>query len=135
MACSCHSDYSLHTVNCRWLEWSEWSPCTVSCGFGLSSRNRTKIEAQHGGLACVGRNKEWQFCNTHECPGLCRKYSPHNCTSISSSSLFTDPCKDNQCFEGVQCIAINDTAYTCGSCPPGRSGDGYNCAEINEVNF
>jgi len=38
-------------------------------------------------------------------------------------------CRDGMCFPGVECFDASapSTGFTCGSCPVGYSGDGYNC--------
>uniref|UniRef100_A0A7S2NEM3 Spondin-like TSP1 domain-containing protein n=1 Tax=Alexandrium andersonii TaxID=327968 RepID=A0A7S2NEM3_9DINO len=53
--------------NCRdgsWSEWSGWSPCSMSCGGGVSYRTR-KIAtmADECGQPAEGPDREEQFCN------------------------------------------------------------------------
>ncbi|XP_061184990.1 SCO-spondin-like [Saccostrea echinata] len=53
-----------------YTKWSDWEPCSVSCGGGSQSRTRScsKPSPQYGGAPCVGDNKESQHCNTQFCP-------------------------------------------------------------------
>lgn len=41
-------------------------------------------------------------------------------------------CLPNSCFPGVACTETG-TGFRCGPCPPGYSGNGSHCADINEV--
>ena len=72
--CSCSvmlkSMASMPLVDGILLEWSAWSRCSVSCGNGTSSRNRTCVEPQHGGRDCTGYLNEEQWCKDRECPGI-----------------------------------------------------------------
>ena len=44
----------------------------------------------------------------------------------------TTTCNDRPCFEGVQCTDT-PSGFLCGACPPGFTGDGQQCIDINEV--
>ena len=62
----------LTQVDSSWNEWSTWSECTVTCGSGNSTRMRTCIEEQHGGVPCSelsGMDTDEQACNDNPCPG------------------------------------------------------------------
>ncbi|XP_074654579.1 SCO-spondin-like [Tubulanus polymorphus] len=48
--------------------WSQWSLCSQTCGFGQQSRNRTCIGPYHGGLQCPGSLYETRQCIVLECP-------------------------------------------------------------------
>ena len=50
--------------------WSVWTECSVTCGGGNQTRNRTcsNPEPQNGGNDCVGDLEETQACNTDTCP-------------------------------------------------------------------
>lgn len=41
-------------------------------------------------------------------------------------------CLPNPCFPGVACTETA-TGFRCGPCPPGYSGNGSQCTDINEV--
>lgn len=48
---------------CTLTAWSQWTPCSVSCGSGWHSRIRTIQEhAQRGGFTCDGSLKEIDEC-------------------------------------------------------------------------
>nr|XP_042899314.1 hemicentin-1 isoform X1 [Parasteatoda tepidariorum] len=57
-------------VDGRWSLWSEWQPCSVSCGKGNQQRVRecNNPEPLHGGQLCFGESKEIQECYTEDCP-------------------------------------------------------------------
>ncbi|XP_053213437.1 cartilage oligomeric matrix protein-like [Panonychus citri] len=46
-------------------------------------------------------------------------------------------CKDNPCFPEVNCIDLPESSqgFTCGSCPPGFTGNGLNCQDIDECSL
>uniref|UniRef100_A0A8C0F6J2 Cartilage oligomeric matrix protein n=1 Tax=Bubo bubo TaxID=30461 RepID=A0A8C0F6J2_BUBBB len=48
-------------------------------------------------------------------------------------SLWQRQCLPNSCFPGVACTETG-TGFRCGPCPPGYSGNGSHCTDINECN-
>ena len=68
-----------YTVDCVWLEWSEWSTCSVSCGEGIEERTRGQIPAQHGGKPCVGDSVETTPCSKDPCPSEILHYNTVLC--------------------------------------------------------
>ena len=59
------------SVNGLWSEWSEYSACSLTCGGGYYSRNRTCIfedDAPHGS-ECFGNDTQTDACNGEACPG------------------------------------------------------------------
>ena len=44
-------------------DYTEWSECTKSCGMGIQSRASKN-----------GEQTQSRFCNTDQCPGMCRYY-------------------------------------------------------------
>ena len=59
------------SVNGGWTEYNNWSECSVTCGGGSQSRNRscTKPSPAYGGLKCSGPNTENRVCGTAHCLG------------------------------------------------------------------
>ena len=60
-------------VNGNWGQWDSWSGCSVSCGEGTRTRNRTcnNPAPLNGGDPCSGDNEETGNCNDGPCPGRC----------------------------------------------------------------
>lgn len=56
------------TTDCIYSPWSDWSPCTKTCGTGNRLRTRNATNAINGGAKCQGPFVEVQPCNTHQCP-------------------------------------------------------------------
>ena len=56
-------------VNCKWLEWNQWTVCSKTCGGGTTTRSRGKVPAQNGGKECEGKSSETKACNTKPCDG------------------------------------------------------------------
>ncbi|KAH3799944.1 hypothetical protein DPMN_153568 [Dreissena polymorpha] len=55
-----------------WTTWSSWTTCTVTCGGGTGTRNRTcqfPLGVPHG-HDCTGLASENRTCNAYLCPGL-----------------------------------------------------------------
>ena len=55
-------DCNKHMCEDSWGCWSEWSPCNVSCGWGVKSRYRTCL-----GQKCKGVTKEEEPCQDQPC--------------------------------------------------------------------
>ena len=56
-------------VDCQWSGWGDWSPCSVTCGQGKLTRERSKTPAKDGGAECDGESLDTEVCNQ----GSCRK--------------------------------------------------------------
>ena len=59
------------TVNGKFGEWGEFGPCSVSCGDGTKTRERSCDNPlpKYGGANCQGESKETKPCNDKPCPG------------------------------------------------------------------
>ncbi|OWF44660.1 Hemicentin-1 [Mizuhopecten yessoensis] len=56
-------------IDGAWTSWAAWSTCTVTCGGGTSTRDRTCTDPspQHGGASCPGNDTATMDCNTQVC--------------------------------------------------------------------
>ena len=57
-------------VNGDWSLWGAWTPCTVSCGRGLQTRDRSCYNtlSANGGSKCSGDGTSSREGNTQQCP-------------------------------------------------------------------
>lgn len=57
-------------IHGKYSEWGGWSSCSVTCGGGTRSRNRTCTNPppQFGGQECSGDSENSESCNTENCP-------------------------------------------------------------------
>ncbi len=73
-------------VNCSVGEWSEWSPCDVSCGGAGTSRRRRNvlIHPANGGLECPA-TEQVKICGSEPCDKDCvvSDWSPWSACSAS----------------------------------------------------
>ncbi|XP_066530078.1 adhesion G protein-coupled receptor B2 isoform X6 [Hoplias malabaricus] len=56
-------------VEGQWLDWSQWSRCSVSCGVGSQQRQRRCSVSVHGWAECKGPHSETQDCTNPSCGG------------------------------------------------------------------
>ena len=64
-----YNQHEIHTVDCEWGPWTEWSPCTVTCGGGTQTKSRTVLVEQiGGGYNCTGAYNSTITCNPFDCP-------------------------------------------------------------------
>ncbi|XP_078578159.1 ectin-like [Branchiostoma floridae x Branchiostoma japonicum] len=59
-------------VDGGWSDWATWSGCSVTCGVGTETRDRTCTNPApaNGGANCVGETQETRQCDTGvSCPG------------------------------------------------------------------
>ncbi|XP_078333125.1 SCO-spondin-like isoform X2 [Crassostrea virginica] len=56
-------------VNGDWTNWSDWTPCDVTCGTGLQTRRRncSNPEPAFGGKICPGYKTEARNCQPRYC--------------------------------------------------------------------
>ena len=58
------------SVDCKWGDFGEWGGCTQTCGEGIQTRTRKRIQvARFGGILCAGYSTESKACNVQDCPG------------------------------------------------------------------
>ncbi|XP_070199321.1 sushi, von Willebrand factor type A, EGF and pentraxin domain-containing protein 1-like [Littorina saxatilis] len=99
-----------------WSDWTDWSPCSVTCGDGIESRARScdSPVPTAGGDPCDGVSSENQTCHLQGCPECTTLPRPAggvwNCTS--SQSPYLQNCSIT-CLDGYV-IAESPPPYTCG---------------------
>ncbi|XP_020632778.1 SCO-spondin-like, partial [Orbicella faveolata] len=93
-----------------WSSWSDWKPCSKSCGTGIQehSRSCTRPTPSYGGKSCDGEARESRWCNTHSCP----------VDGGWSAWSFWSPC-DKLCGGGVR-----ERIRSCTNPPPFSGGKG-----------
>ena len=65
--------YDWLLVNGAWSVWSEYSPCSVTCGFGTKVRMRTctNPKPENNGADCTGVRVETEECDLGPCNCKC----------------------------------------------------------------
>ncbi|XP_077160383.1 SCO-spondin-like isoform X2 [Paroedura picta] len=91
---------------CLLSEWSAWSPCSASCGGGVSERSRSLLSPL--GEPCPLPLLQHQACHTHnctpECPGgqvfsSCANACPQTCSDLRPETQ----CLQEGCQPGCSC--------------------------------
>ncbi|XP_019553970.3 hemicentin-1 [Aedes albopictus] len=57
------------SINGGWTPWTNWTPCSETCGFGRTLRWRSCANPapRNGGLPCQGAESEIKICKEKEC--------------------------------------------------------------------
>lgn len=100
------------TVNGGYTEWNNWSPCSVSCGKGIKTRQRfcTNPEPAYGGVGCghLGSAEESLQCYDVNCPSKCY------CCWLTAVVYMVQPVlRRNDSFNSGKVILILFKTYTC----------------------
>lgn len=66
---ACAEEECKSPIDCAWGYWSDWSPCSATCGGGQKSRFRkVDVSPKYGGALCHPLSKhEVEACNMEEC--------------------------------------------------------------------
>ncbi|XP_065054237.1 MAM and LDL-receptor class A domain-containing protein 2-like [Rhopilema esculentum] len=56
-------------IHGRWSSWGSWSRCSVECGIGIRSRERScdRPRPKYGGRKCPGQDTELKSCKKRDC--------------------------------------------------------------------
>ncbi|KAL4231142.1 Thrombospondin type 1 repeat-containing protein [Mactra antiquata] len=117
--CPIDGDYS---------DWTQWTSCSVTCGTGVSSRERycDNPAPQHGGALCVGDDAESKSCDSGTiCPvdGGFTDWSAWTACSVTCGTGTKDrsrSCDNPQPqYGGLNCSGDYDETLACdeGLCP------------------
>lgn len=72
-----------------WNNWSEWGPCSRSCGGGVSIQTREcdHPPPAHGGSFCVGQRARYKTCNNDPCPENEPSFRAQQCSKKDKRSI------------------------------------------------
>ncbi|XP_066134568.1 papilin [Saccopteryx bilineata] len=69
----------------NWGPWGDWSPCSRTCGVGISFRERPCYsQRRDGGSSCVGPARSHRSCHTESCPDGARDFRAEQCSEFDS---------------------------------------------------
>uniref|UniRef100_A0A3P8NP04 SCO-spondin n=1 Tax=Astatotilapia calliptera TaxID=8154 RepID=A0A3P8NP04_ASTCA len=89
-------------VDCQWSTWSQWSPCSASCGAGQQSSIRLVLEPnQYGGAPCEGPNLRTTTCIAPDC--ACPDGEQWRRTTSEGILLCERSCQDIYSSSPVNC--------------------------------
>ncbi|XP_051052278.1 papilin [Phodopus roborovskii] len=71
-----------------WGSWGEWSPCSRTCGGGISFRERPCYsQRRDGGASCVGPTRSHRICHTENCPDGMRDFRAEQCAEFDGTDF------------------------------------------------
>ncbi|XP_075804680.1 papilin isoform X1 [Microtus pennsylvanicus] len=71
-----------------WGVWGEWSPCSRTCGGGISFRERPCYsQRRDGGSSCVGPARSHRTCHTESCPDGMRDFRAEQCAEFDGTDF------------------------------------------------
>ncbi|KAG8507748.1 Papilin, partial [Galemys pyrenaicus] len=66
-----------------WGPWGSWSPCSRTCGGGISFRERPcYAHRRSGGLSCLGPARSHRTCHMESCPSHTRDFRAEQCAEF-----------------------------------------------------
>ncbi|XP_071096766.1 ADAMTS-like protein 2 [Haliotis cracherodii] len=85
------TDHKKISCDFRWSAWSEFSPCSRSCGLGMKARHRTCYEygpdpRPVDGKNCKGKTRDHQACNTQPCSPGSRDFRELQCSFFNGQT-------------------------------------------------
>ncbi|KAJ8379622.1 hypothetical protein SKAU_G00004000, partial [Synaphobranchus kaupii] len=80
-------------VHGSWSSWSEFSPCSRTCGGGVISRRRqcNNPRPAFGGKPCEGRDTEAGLCNRQPCTTTQLRFMEEQCSLTDPQPLSLSP--------------------------------------------
>ena len=86
----CKQKVELNTGLAAWLDWSEWSRCSVSCGEGGRAFRSRSCLTDDPQVECEGQGTEFMTCSPYSCPLKTDKVRFF--TRMKNVSLCNDQC-------------------------------------------
>ncbi|XP_066289406.1 A disintegrin and metalloproteinase with thrombospondin motifs 16-like isoform X2 [Branchiostoma lanceolatum] len=126
-------------VDGGWSPFSEWAPCSRTCGGGITYKERdcNNPRPQYGGAYCVGESKIYRMCNIQDCPKETRDFRSQQCAEFNSKPFrgwyykwkpYTRVEESDQCK--LYCIAEDfDFFYALAS----KVKDGTRCVDEGDL--
>ncbi|XP_073248460.1 papilin-like isoform X2 [Porites lutea] len=71
----------------KWGPWSEWSPCSRTCGVGVTYQERECFEKEKPEAYCKGNKRMYETCNIQDCPEGSRDFRLEQCEAYNSRVL------------------------------------------------
>ncbi|XP_043457395.1 A disintegrin and metalloproteinase with thrombospondin motifs 16 [Prionailurus bengalensis] len=84
--CVKYGDEGPRPTHGHWSDWSSWSPCSRTCGGGVSHRDRlcANPKPSHGGKFCEGSARTLRLCNSQKCPHDSVDFRAAQCAEYNS---------------------------------------------------
>ncbi|XP_045057934.2 papilin isoform X2 [Desmodus rotundus] len=71
-----------------WGSWGDWSPCSRTCGGGISFQERPCYsQRRDGGSSCVGPARRHRSCHIESCPDGARDFRAVQCSAFDSQEF------------------------------------------------
>ncbi|XP_017177065.1 SCO-spondin isoform X4 [Mus musculus] len=117
-----------------WAEWGPWTACSVSCGGGHQSRQRSCVDPppKNGGAPCPGPSHEKAPCNLQLCPGDtdCEPGLVHVNAELCQKGL-VPPCPPS-CLDPEANRSCSGHCMEGCRCPPGLLLQDSHCLPLSE---
>ena len=80
-------------MDCEWSAW-QTGPCSVSCGGGTRTSNRSKTVEENYGGECIGQPIFQEVCNTQNCPSKGKINESLNIKNANTLNIYISFAKD-----------------------------------------
>ncbi|CAK6431941.1 unnamed protein product [Pipistrellus nathusii] len=71
-----------------WGPWGDWSPCSRTCGGGISFSERScHWQRRDGGSSCVGPTRRHRLCHIESCPPGARDFRAEQCREFDGQDF------------------------------------------------
>ena len=110
-----------------WLQWSQFTPCSVTCGRGVISRVRECVAPRHGGKQCQGESEEREMCERSGCPidGVWSEWRPWSMCLVTCGG--GEQYRRRSCVGpfngGSPCTGVDRETRRCGENPCPADGN------------